>query len=537
MSRLLQAEPSTSRRGRWSGAPALILALAAAALVLAALAISMPVDHDEGQYVAPALLAGRLRPFADFMYLQTPLQLYLTAPLAALAHGWSFLALRLANAAMAWGVLALVYATQRRLGVPRGRALATAALLLLAYPFQFAAAIARNDALPALLEAGAMLAGIAALAPGRRAWPLWTLAGLLLGAATSAKVSYVLPLGGAGLFLLWSVWRRRASLASLFGCGLGALAGLGPAALAWLGAPGPFMWGVFTYAQAAASYWYRLVGQGSRLALPRRAEEGLFHLAVGPALAVLVGVVAAAVRRRSEGAPNTERFLQTLALAGLVAAFAPSPMQRQYFLPMLAPLFVLWGLSDPLATLGSVMRKVLLVLVAAGAAVGIGRTGYVLGDAALGLARGREPPALALTAEARWIGRTLKAAGRQGPVATPSPQAVADSGAPLDVRFATGAFAYRSGDMLSETELRGLHLASPSALGRLLDEAPPAAIVTGYEPSTGRFHRNLDDDFRAYARLRGYRRLVSPDGKSELWIRAPWAASLAEPPPSRRPGS
>ena len=539
MSRLLQAEPSTSRRGRWSGAPALILALAAAALVLAALAISMPVDHDEGQYVAPALLAGRLRPFADFMYLQTPLQLYLTAPLAALAHGWSFLALRLANAAMAWGVLVLVYAAQRRLGVPRGRALATAALLLLAYPFQFAAAIARNDALPALLEAGAMLAGIAALAPGRRAWPFWTLAGLLLGAAASAKVSYVLPLGGAGLFLLWSVWRRRASLASLFGCGLGALAGLAPTALAWLSAPEPFVWGVFTYAEASASYWYRLVGQGSRLALPRRAEEGLFHLAVGPALAVLIGVVAATAmrERRREPASAAERFLQALALAGLAAAFAPSPMQRQYFLPMLAPLFVLWGLSDPLATLGPVMRKVLLVLVAAGAAVGIGRTGYVLGDAALGLAQGREPPALALTAEAHWIGLTLKAAGSQGPVATPSPQAVADSGAPLDVRFATGAFAYRSGDMLSETELRGLHLASPSALGRLLDEAPPAAIVTGYEPSTGRFHRNLDDDFRAYARLRGYRRLVSPDGKAELWIRAPWAASLAEPPPSRRPGS
>ena len=513
--------PSAAHPASRRAAPALVLSLIGAAAVLAALAISMPVDHDEGQYVAPALLAGRLRPFADFMYLQTPLQLYLTAPLAGLTQGWSFLALRLANAAMGWGVLALVYAAQRRLGVPRGRALATGTLLLLAYPFEFAAAIARNDALPALLEAGAMLAGIAALESPRRAWPLWTLAGLLLGAAASAKLSYALPLGGAELFLLWSVRRGRASFASLIGCGLGALAGLVPTALAWLSAPEPFVWGVFTYAETAASYWYRLVGQGNRLALPKRAEEGIFHLAVGPALPVLIGVVGAIAQRerRREATLDSERFLQVLALAGFVAAFAPSPMQRQYFLPMLAPLFVLWGLSDPLASLGPVTRKVLLVLVAAGAAVGIGRAGYVLGDAALGLARGREPPALALISEAHWIGQTLKTAGRTGPIATPSPQAVTDSGAPLDVRFATGAFAYRSGNMLSEIELRRLHLASPAALGHFLDESPPAAIVTGYEPSTGRFHRNIDDDFRAYAGNRSYRRLVSPDGRAELWIK------------------
>lgn len=508
-----------------------------AALVLSALAISLPVDHDEGQYVATALLTGRLRPFADFMYLQTPLQLYLTAPLAALAHGWSFLALRIANAAMAWGSLVLVYAAQRRLGVPQGRALAAAGLLLLAYPFEFAAALARNDALPALLESGALLAGILALEPSRRAWPLWTVAGLLLGAAASAKVSYVLPLGGTGLFLLWSVWRGRASFASLFGCGLGAVLGLIPTALAFLGAPQTFAWGVFTYAEAGATYWYRLIGQSDRLHLFKRVQEGVFHLAVGPALAVLLGVTAAEVAEGGRRASSARRFLQVLALMGLLAAFAPSPMQRQYFLPLLPPLFVLWGVSDPLAVLGPLMRRVLLVLATAGVAVGIGRVGYVLGDAAVGLAKGRSPPALALTSEAHWIGQTLKAAGASGPIATPSPHAVADSGEPLDVRFATGAFAYRSGDLLSEAELRRMHLASPATLALLLDEAPPAAIVTGYEPPSGRTGRNIDDDFRAYAEARGYRRLVSPDGKAQLWIRAPSAAGPGAPSPSPRPGS
>ena len=501
----------TARRG-------LFLALLAAAGVLAALAVCLPVNHDEAEYVAPARLAGQLRPFGDFMFLQTPLQLYLTAPLAAMATGWSFLALRLANAAMGLGVLALVHAAQRRLGAPPARALVSTGLLLAAYPFEFAAAVARNDALPALLESGALLAGIAALEPRRRPWPLWSLAGLLLGAAASAKISYVIPLGGAGLFLLWRIWRERKGLASLFGFGLAGLAGLLPILAAYLEAPSAFVWGVFTYAEAASAYWYRLVGQGDRLRLPNRAIEGLFHLAVGPALAVLVGVAATVWKRRREVSAG-ERWLQVLALAGLVAAFAPSPMQRQYFLPLLPPLFILWGVTDPLSAAGPVTRRILLALVGIGAVVGVGRVAYVLGEAGVGLWRGRAPPAMALTSEAHWIGATLRAAGRNGAVVTPSPHAVADSGRPIDPRFASGAFPYRSGNLLSAPELRRLHLASPATLGAFLDEAPPDAIVTGYEPATGRLHRNVDDDFRAYARARGYRLRISPDGRAELWIR------------------
>ncbi len=93
----------------------LALALAAAAVVLALLPVCLPVNHDEAQYVAPALLAGHLRPYADFIYLQTPLQLYLTAPLAALAHGWSFLALRLANARTPRAMPALASLSARKL--------------------------------------------------------------------------------------------------------------------------------------------------------------------------------------------------------------------------------------------------------------------------------------------------------------------------------------------------------------------------------------------------------------------------------------
>jgi hypothetical protein len=493
------------------------LALLAAAAILGALALCLPIDHDEGQYVGPLAVAPHLRPFADFTYLQTPLQLYLTRPLAALARGWALPALRLANAAMALGELALIFAVQRRLGTPRGRALVACGLLLAAYPFEFASVVARNDALPALLEAAALLAGVVALERRRAAWPFWTLAGLFLGAAASAKISYALPAAGMGLFLLWSARRHRAGSLDVIGFGLGGLAGLVPAAAALPGAPGNFIWGVLTFAHSAAPYWYRAIGLGHRLALPMRLAEGIFHLAVGPALPMLAGVAAAGFARGARsGAAPAVRLLQTVAVAGLIAALAPSPMQRQYFAPMLVPLAALWGVQDPLA---GGRRRWLLALTLAGLIVGVGRVGYVLGQAALGAAEGRAPPALALTRDAHWIGRTLAAAHVSGDVATASPQAVLDSGARLDRRFSSGAFAYRSGDMLDDGQLGRLHLTSPRTLARDLDASPPGAIVTGYETPAGPARRNIDDDFRAYARARGYRRRVSPDGVAELWIR------------------
>lgn len=508
----------------------LVLAFAATALVLAVLALSLPVDHDEGQYVGPFALAGHARAFADFTYLQTPLQLWLTAPLAALARGWALVALRLANAAMALGELGLIYAAQRRLGVPSRRALIACGLLLAAYPFEFSSVVARNDVLPALLEAGALLAGIAALERPRQGWAFWALAGLMLGAAASAKVSYALPATGMGLFLLWSAWKRRAGIADVIGFGLGGLVGLVPSAVGYLAAPDNFIWCVITYASQAAHWWYRSIGLGQRLSLPARAWEGAFHLAVGPALAMLAGVVAAGARRAAPG--PAVRLLQALAITGLVAAFLPSPMQRQYFAPMLVPLVVLWGVHDPLKG-----RRWLVALTLVGVAIGIARMGYVAGEAALGMAAGRAPPPVALTDQAHWIGRALAAVHASGEVVTPSPQAVLDSGAALDPRFSSGAFAYRSGDMLDDDRLRRLHLTSPRTLVRDLDARPPGAIVTGYEPASGRTHRDVDDDFRAFARARGYRRIVSPDGVAELWIRGPWAGSRPGPSASLRPGS
>lgn len=508
--------------------PVLAPAIAATALIMALLALAMPVNHDESQYVAAAALAAHARPYADFIYLQTPLQLYLTAPLVGLFPGWLFIALRLVNALMGTVVLGLVYLAQRRLGADARRAAAGAGLLALGYVFQFCFSLVRNDALPALLEALAILAVLEALRRGARAPWLWAAGGACLGAAASAKLSYVMPLAFAGLFVLAQTALRRVSIASLLACGLGAAIGLLPCLLAWRTAPAAFVWDVFGFPTSGPLDWYRSLGQGARLGLVSRLGDGAFHLMVGPGLAVLFAVLASGVAawrmrvRQGEAwtALAPERMLLwLLTLAGLVAALSPVPMQRQYLLPLLTPLVVLWGpQGEDWRRVDRRLRPAILALMAVGGAIGLGRLAYVFGDAVLLQAKGSGVPAIALTAEAHWIGARLRAARATGFVSTPSPQVVIDSGYPLDPRFAAGPFVYRSGDDLTDADQLRLHAVSPRTLARFLDADPPAAIVTGYE-SAPRAPPDLDGAFRAYAAARGYRLERSPVGKAELYLR------------------
>ncbi len=521
----LSATSAEIDRPRRPLAPTLAV-LAAATLFMVSLALVLPVDHDEGQYVAAASLAARgLRPYADFIYLQTPLQPFLTAPVARLARGETFIALRLVNALAGAGVLALVFLIQRRFGVGTRRAAAAAALLGACYIFQFGCGVARNDALPVLAEVLALAAALAACwdAPrgGWRAMALWLLAGLGLGAAVSLKVSYALPLAGAGLFVLAGVWRRTLAWPALPAFSLGAMAGVAPCLLALASSPDAYLFDTLGYHATAPRVWYAAIGQSHRLSPLAKIPDGLFALAVGPALEVLAVVVVLTVIRFGAGVKATpqRRLIEILALAGLAAALAPAPTQRQYFLPLLPFLFILWGLGEAGLPRPSPRRlsQVMTAAVAVGALIGAGRYAYLVGDSAVRLARRELPPVLQVTDQAHWIGGRMAAAGVRGDIVTPSPQAVADSGYPLDPRLAAGPFFYRTGDLVSDSQQRRLHAISPRSLAAFLDEVPPAAIVVGLEPRQG--GRSVDDDFRAYATAHGYRRQVSPTGPAELFTR------------------
>lgn len=477
---------------------------------MALMAIASGVDHDESQYVAGTALSLIGKPFVDFLHLQTPLQLYLAAPLAALVP-YGFLAMRVATAMLGVAIIALTYFGQRSLGVSARAAALCTTLMACCASFHFGFGVMRNDALPALLFASGILAAFLALRTKKLSWIAWGAAALLFGAATSCKISYALLQAGAGFFVLVYWLRREVSFASVIAFAVGSAIGMIPIVLAWHAAPEAFTYGVFTYAMTAPFDNVRMYGDPWKLTLISKIVDSFLFLARGPAFAALILMTIAAVVRLRRGIFVRAEvvFLEFLVVTGFVAMLLPTPTYRQYAIPLLMPLFVLLGTNaEWLRSLKGHAQRAAVALIAIGTVIGAGNyikivaTPVVTGDW----------PVLTLTREAHWIGARLRAAGAQGVISSLSPQFALDSGYPLDPRFATGVFAYRTGDRIPEDLRRRLNLVSPSTLAAALDEDPPAAILVGYEGVR-------DIALRKYAEARGYRSESSPFAATELLIR------------------
>lgn len=452
-------------------------------LVLVALAMARPVDHDESQYVAAAMLtaAGDL-PYADYAYLQTPLQPLLFAPVAAVAGAWTWPALRLVNALLAWAAVVGVFAAARRTGVGERAALVAALGFASCDILLFSAATARNDALPAAMLAGAM-AAIAA--PPRRGTAF--LAGLLLAAAATAKISYALPAAAYGLWTLGVRDRRPGWVA------LGALGPMLLIATLWWLAPADFGFGVLTFPAKAPADFY--ADRPWKLSLAVKAIDTLKFLALGPALLALWRVA-----RSRPGGP-----WPWLAAAGLVAALLPEPTWRQYLLPLLPPLFVMLALAIARRPPDRGERIAAAVFVAAGLAPSLGA-----------LATGQPGMPIAHSESAR-IRAVLDREGVTGPVATLSPQFLAGAAAQPDARFATGPFAFRIRRFLPPEGEGPRGIVTPRTLAAQFDARPPAAILTGGEGKWTSGDDALEAPLERWAADRGWR-MTPVSARFRLWL-------------------
>ncbi len=468
-----------------------IAALFAATLVvLCLLALARPIDHDESQYVAATVLAWHGLPYRDFAYLQTPLQPILLAPLAALAEGLAWPALRLANALFGTVMLLCCYGAAREAGAGERVALGAAAMLGCSDILLFTAAVARNDALPGACLAGAIWLAIRA-ANGRGTTRSALLAGLLLAAAAAAKISFALP---AATYGIWALFDRRHRPVAL-------TAGALPIAalVAWLYAlaPGAFVFGVFTFPAKAPAEWYRSANPW-KLTLAAKAIDTLKFLALGPALFALIIVA----RDRDRGA--TPLLLTLMIAAGLVAALLPEPTWRQYLLPVLPPLFVqlamLWQRRPP----ARAVRIAVAVFVGAGFAT-----------TAEGLINGHGMTMADAAAQGRAIGRVAAAAGIDGPVATLSPQFLPAANLPIDPRFAAGPYYFRTRSLLAPALEPQFVLISRERID--FGAEPPAAILIGGEGPWTSGDAGDDAALEGFAVSHHWHRLDIPGGRFRLY--------------------
>jgi hypothetical protein len=453
------------KRVRLSNPAIQVTAVLLLVVLLAALAMVRGLNHDESQYVAATQLALTGLPYRDFAYLQTPLQPMLFAPLAALFPNDLFVSLRLANAACGAAAVVLLWLTLRRAGVAERTAAITALLMAACEPLLFVSAVARNDALPLMLFCGSL----ALLAGDPKARNTF-LAALLLGCAAAAKISFAIPaaaLVAAALIGPRAVRERLDFLPLAAGFAIPTLFVAGLAALA----PQAFWFEVIDYGFEAPREWYAINGRAGEFGA-KHVAEFLRHGLSGPMLAGLIVIVAARWHGRNEPQPFAT-LMAILLAASLVAAFLPNPTHKQYWAPALPPLFVCLGLAlnRPLR-----FRWLFALLLGGTAVAGLAKSGESVVEAI-----GNDEPALMLDDQADALRILLDRHRVDGKIAGIVPERFIDTGRPVDRRFATGPFLFRTLKLISPDEARKWGV-MPLMEAEMLVEDPPAAIVTMAEP-------------------------------------------------------
>ena len=483
---------------------------AAALLLFVALALMMPANHDEGQYVAAAhFVAKGLLPYRDFPYLQTPLQPYLIAPLAYVAPGWLFMLARLTNAlAMALAALFLARTAVHL----SGRAIA-GPLVVVAFvsidAVQFGASVARNDALPLVFFAAALERLFAAnLISGQRA----AQAGLLLALAASTKISYALPAAAVAFQAMYH--SRNFDRREVFAL-LGAMLAGGLPILLFLALQTKtFIFGAYNYSIDAVNAWQQLSGTSELLEWPVRIRRTVEFLARGPALLmlILVAISVGGVRNRADLRPLGVSLSVVLA-ACILAAVLPTPAYRQYIVPVVPPLVLMVALRGE-ALLdwlrpGRAMRSVTAAVLIASLGFGSARS------VSYALNRPLDRRPLAIERQAHEIGRHGLTHGG-GAIAGLDPLLLVDSGLDFDPRFASGPFLFRAGNLIAcrDPELCPVTFASL----KRLDRDPPRFILTGSERRSPRnMEGGLDLHLDRWAAERNYSAITLTEGHV-LWV-------------------
>lgn len=465
-------------------------AILAFALVL--LALIRPLDHDESQYVAAAVLTahGQL-PYRDFAYLQTPLQPFLFAPLVWLFGGWTWPALRIVNALLGALILLFTYRAARAGGAGKRPALLACGLFACTDILLFSVGTARNDALPAALLAASLPLVIRAANDRATAWTAM-LAGLLLAGAAAAKISYALPALAYGLYALFDRRHRPIWLV------VGALPVAIFVAATLAIAPAGFIFGVFDFPANAPDQYYRAIDKAWKLSWWAKPLDTFKFLLLGPALLCLA--LASRFRWRTKGG----RAIDWMIWGAFAAALLPFPTWRQYLLPLLPMLFVRLAIGWHSVPPGRRTRIALVVFACAGLAPSV---------EAVILSRSGLPMVTAMQ-QGDAIRRTMDDAGIIGPVATLSPQFLPATGRLPDARFAVGPFFFRSSGLVSPAQESVLHLVSRDTLA--IAALPPAILVGGEGAGTSG-DAKLDALLEARALATGYRRYPVAGGPFRLY--------------------
>lgn len=523
------------------------LVIGAAILVALAQAMSLPLSHDEHQFVVSGrLLADQgLLPYRHFPFHHLPNLVLVYALLGGLIPGL-LLNARLVSVVLGWSSMALLVLAAVRQASVQNRALGwaigagAAALLVLNPLFAYTSGRAWNHDLAVMLTLAAVLVHASGVGRSRiRRWMF--LSGCLLGLAAGSRLS-VLP--ALAPFLAYTLivpegssGRERLQLAGAHLAGF--VAGLLPALVLFALGPQGFVYGNLIYPQLNTQYreaLHHLIAVGPISKLRYLWEDVLLDpaqlLLVSGSVILGLAAVPQLRRWRQHGA-----FWLSAAVASflLLGSLVPTPSWYQYFyaplpfliLSMIYTVSLLVGGSEPTR---AYLVAVLIVL--------LGGTLFARLDALGQLARLSQPHAWE-PVKVRALGREIRELVGGGKVLTLAPTIPLEGGLETYPEFSTGPFSWRISVLLSPGQRRAFGVLAPDDLEAFLAADPPAAILVGFERGDERFVRGdearLEAPFEAHAQEHGYRMVVLANevypNELRLWIQGP--ALVIEPVEAR----
>jgi hypothetical protein len=476
-------------------------------LAAAALAVGKSLDrglnHDEHQFVAPALFFLRegWLPYRDFPLFHMPDLVFLYAGAAALFEN-GFLGIRLSCGLAAGLTLWMLYAAVARSGGGGGRAAwkfvaagGIGLLLLLGSPvFVIASGLSWNHDWPAFFTVAAVLsAAVACQSEMAVGWV--ALAGLFAGLAAGSRLTFVFlipPVVAAPFFFPGQTGRRRLALVAwgLAGVGVSML----PALWLFARAPDAFLFGNLQYPRLPLLDPAN--EQHIKAMAPWRKVRFFFKEFAGPN-AVLFGAFLLV------GLPGCLRLAKERAIGGSLArmtllalpflffgCFIPSRYQGQHFYAP-APLL---ALATGLALARVERRRLWAVGIAAALSLGI----CARDDLSRALIQLGTPGDWCAVKLGETAAKIREQVG-EGRVATLAPLIPLIAGVKVPPQFATGPFGWRNAHLVDRSRREKFHLAGPSDVDALFENEKVKGVLVGYESE------RLEQALRDAAERRGFR--------------------------------
>jgi hypothetical protein len=505
----------------WQGAA---LLLASFLLLQTSWTMGRNINHDEHQFLAPAIFMARegLLPYRDFPLFHLPnlplvyacLDRITGAPLLA---SKAFSVLCSFTCALVLVLLCRKYppANTQKWALP-------AAVLALGFLFfdplfSYGSGKLWNHEFPTALSIAATAFVISGSETHRKSSAL--IAGILAGTATGSRLTFaplLLPLCLAHLLFLNASFRSRTLLAASFSAG--AFIGLLPTLYCFWAAPEAFLFNNFEFPRLGlldpanerihktTVWWRKLRYFAKEVVLP---SWPLFTAT----LLLLPGRTAAWFRhRRPQDFPAA--LVAILFPFLLLGCFAPSRYQYQHsfvLIPFLILGAVLGASHDPIR---KAKKWALFLLLGASITLPwISQQNRKSGFDLRWLSETFSPSHWRPLRIQASVAKVQTLAG-SGPVLSLAPIPLIAAGIQTYPEFATGPFALRSASLVNPIRRAKFHMPAPEDLERLLSERPPAAIVTGEEPPS------LEKPLFTYAKTHHFRP-VSLNKNRTLWLPNP----------------